>query len=204
MTPSVNMLVTITVHVNKFFNVNTKCRLKKASQCDIPRNRPYFSISTDDGKPMNDPNLIQNVQQICDAIRHCRTLGLIAVAAASGKVTLELPYSPSIVGNPETGVIHGGALTTLMDSACGFAVHMSLEKAEICPTLDLRIDYMTAAEPNRSVFGAAEVYRITRHVIFVRGVAYQSSLSEPVAHCVATFMRISEPRFPNLDGAASK
>jgi uncharacterized protein (TIGR00369 family) len=145
---------------------------------------------------MNTPDLIKSMQEICDVIRHCKVLGMKAVDASPGRLTLELPYSPAIVGNPETGVIHGGALTTLMDSACGFALHTALEKPEICPTLDLRIDYVTAAEPNRSVFGAAEVYRITRHVIFVRGVAYQSTPSEPVAHCVATFMRISEPRMP--------
>jgi uncharacterized protein (TIGR00369 family) len=145
---------------------------------------------------MNTSDLLQAMQQICDVIRHCRVLGMKAVDAAPGRLTLELPYSAAIVGNPETGVIHGGALTTLMDSACGFALHTALEKSEICPTLDLRIDYVTAAEPHRSVFGAAEVYRITRHVIFVRGVAYQTSPAEPVAHCVATFMRISDPRLP--------
>jgi len=133
---------------------------------------------------MSTQDLLLSTQQICDAIKHCR-----------------VPYSAAIVGNPETGVIHGGALTTLMDSACGFAIPLAMEKMEICPTLDLRIDYVTAAEPNRSVFGAAEVYRITRHVVFVRGVAYQTTPAEPVAHCVATFMRISEPRLPNLDGA---
>jgi len=126
---------------------------------------------------MSTQDLLLSTQQICDAIKHCRVLGLKAVDAGPGRLTLELPYSAAIVGNPETGVIHGGALTTLMDSACGFA------------------------EPNRSVFGAAEVYRITRHVVFVRGVAYQTTPAEPVAHCVATFMRISEPRLPNLDGA---
>jgi len=149
---------------------------------------------------MNPPDLLQAAQQICDAIRHCRVLGLKAIEAAPGRLTLELPYSAAIVGNPETGVIHGGALTALMDSACGFAVPLALGKLESTPTLDLRIDYVTAAEPNRSVFGAAEVYRVTRHVVFVRGIAYQSTPEEPVAHCVATFMRIGELRPANQEG----
>lgn len=148
---------------------------------------------------MTTQDLLQTAQHICDSIRHCKVLNLRAVSAQRGRLVLELPYSRQIIGNPETGVIHGGALTTLMDSACGFVMQLGLETPEMCPTLDLRIDYVTAAEPDRSVFGAAEVYRITRHVIFVRGVAYQTSPEEPVAHCVATFMRISEPRFPNAD-----
>jgi len=55
-------------------------------------------------------------------------------------------------------------------------------------TLDLRIDYMRAAEPDKAVFGHAEVYRTTRNVLFARGVAYQDSIDKPVAHCTATFM----------------
>lgn len=146
---------------------------------------------------MSTQDLLAQAQTICDTIRHCKVLNLRAISAQPGRLVLELPYSPHIIGNPETGIIHGGALTTLMDSACGFAVPLALEKFEVCPTLDLRIDYVTAAEPNKSVFGAAEVYRVTRHVVFVRGVAYQSSPDEPVAHCVATFMRISDPQFPS-------
>ena len=130
---------------------------------------------------------------ITSAIRHCVVLGLKVVSAEKGKLTMELPYSPSIVGNPETGVIHGGALTTLMDSVCGFSVPLALDKLQVCPTLDLRIDYITGATPGQSVYGSAEVYRVTNNVVFVRGVAWQTSPDNPIANCVATFMRIDAP-----------
>jgi uncharacterized protein (TIGR00369 family) len=94
------------------------------------------------------------------------------------------------VGNPDSGVIHGGALTTLMDTTCGFVIPISLEQFSICPTLDLRIDYMTAAQPNKSIFGRSELYRVTENVIFSRGIAYQDNIDKPIAHCVATFMRL--------------
>ncbi len=121
-------------------------------------------------------------------IRHNKTLGLEVVDMQKGSVELKLPYSDEIVGNPETGVISGGALTTLMDNACGFAAISALEDAAIAPTLDLRIDYMRAAKPGEAVFGYAEVYRTTRNVLFARGIAYQGDRDKPVAHCSATFM----------------
>ena len=124
------------------------------------------------------------------AVRHCQVLNIQLVSASNGQLTLELPYSKHIVGNPDSGVIHGGALTTLMDTTCGFVIPISLEQFSICPTLDLRIDYMTAAQPNKSVFGRSELYRVTENVIFSRGIAYQDNIDKPIAHCVATFMRL--------------
>ena len=124
-------------------------------------------------------------------LKHCKVLGIEVVALDEGRLVLSLPYSNAIIGNPDTGVIHGGALTTLMDTACGFAAVSALDEFSIAPTLDLRIDYMGAAEPGKTVLGEAEVYRVSDNIIFARGMAYHEGRRErPIAHCTATFMRI--------------
>jgi acyl-coenzyme A thioesterase PaaI-like protein len=51
---------------------------------------------------------------------------------------------------------------------------------------------MGVARPGESVFGRAEVYRVTDNVVFSRGTAYQSEEDRPIAHCVATFMRLGK------------
>ncbi len=105
-------------------------------------------------------------------------------------LTLRLPYSQAIIGNPESGVVHGGAITTLMDTTCGISTVCVLPDFEICPTLDLRIDYMHPAEPHKDVYGFAECYRVTPNVIFTRGFAYQDDPGQPIAHVVGAFMRM--------------
>jgi uncharacterized protein (TIGR00369 family) len=133
------------------------------------------------------------VMQVVSDIKHCQQLGITALEAGNGRLKLALPYSESIIGNPETGVIHGGALTTLMDTACGFAAVLGLDKPSIAPTLDLRIDYMRSATPGKTVIGEAIAYRVTSSVIFARGTAYhEDDPDSPIAHCSASFMRISE------------
>ncbi|AFY20984.1 thioesterase superfamily protein [Pseudomonas sp. UW4] len=126
------------------------------------------------------------------ALRHCQVLGLSVHSASNEGLTIVLPYSPQIVGNPETGVIHGGALTSLMDTACGMATLCVLPEFEVCPTLDLRIDYMHAAEPHKDVYGFAQCYRVTTDVIFARGFAYQDDPGQPIAHVMGTFMRMGK------------
>ncbi len=51
---------------------------------------------------------------------------------------------------------------------------------------------MHPAEPHKDVFGFAECYRVTPTVIFTRGVAYQTSRDEPIAHVVGAFMRMGK------------
>ncbi|WP_250657805.1 PaaI family thioesterase [Alkalimarinus coralli] len=144
----------------------------------------------------NDPVLLGKVERFVGSLAQCGELGIKPVFAAPNELILELPYSKAIIGNPDTGVIHGGAITTLMDTSSGSVVICGLEEFELCPTLDLRVDYMHAAEPGKPVFAKATCYKITRNIIFTRCLAYQETDEEPVAQCVATFMRIGAEATP--------
>ncbi|MDB5981254.1 MAG: thioesterase [Pseudomonas sp.] len=141
---------------------------------------------------MTENPIFERAVRFVSAIRHCQVLGLRVISADTKGMTLVLPYSPQIVGNPQTGVIHGGALTSLMDSTCGVSILCVLPEFEVCPTLDLRIDYMRPAEPHKDVYGFAECYRVTPDIIFTRGVAYHDDPQQPIAHVVGTFMRLGK------------
>lgn len=117
-----------------------------------------------------------------------RALGIAFVSMEQDRATLKLPYAPELVGDPDTGVIAGGVVTTLLDHTCGQAVWATLEIAGSIATLDLRIDYMRAAEPGRDLYATAHCYRVTRSVAFVRATAYDDDPADPVATAQAAFM----------------
>lgn len=50
---------------------------------------------------------------------HGTLLGMEIVSAGNDRATLRVPYSAALVGDPASGVLHGGAITTLLDSASG-------------------------------------------------------------------------------------
>lgn len=145
---------------------------------------------------MNDETRFSRVSRFIGTLRHCQHLGIRALSATENELVVELPYSDAIVGNPETGVIHGGAITTLMDTASGSVVICALPEFELCPTLDLRVDYMRAAEPGHPVYARARVYRVTSNIIFTRCETYQDDPEQTIAHCVGTFMRIGPEGTP--------
>lgn len=119
---------------------------------------------------------------------HNDALGIRIVSISSNEVVFELPYDHKLVGNPDTGTLHGGAITALLDGCSGFAVFASLPRLVPIATLDLRIDYLKPAEPGKSVFGKATCYKLTRNVAFTRAVAYQDDVDNVIAHSVGTFM----------------
>jgi acyl-coenzyme A thioesterase PaaI-like protein len=79
-------------------------------------------------------------------------------------------------------------VTTLLDHACGQAVFAALGEPGTIATLDLRIDYMRAAEPGKALFCRAHCYKLTRSVAFVRASAYDDQVDDPVATAQAAFM----------------
>ena len=123
-------------------------------------------------------------------VPHNQALGLAMIALEDGEARVRLPYSLDLVGNPETGVLHGGPISTLMDACCGAAVFMKLPSPVPIATLDLRIDYLRPATARQDVLAHAVCFRLTRNVAFVRGVAYHADSGEddPIASAAGAFM----------------
>src|SRR3990167_9516191 len=105
---------------------------------------------------MSNTLILEQAQRFLAALRHCQVLGLQVHDASPLGLTLRLPYSRQIVGDPESGVIHGGGVSSLMDTPCGLSTVFALAEFEGCPPLHLRIDNIHPAEPNKVVFGFAE------------------------------------------------
>ena len=141
---------------------------------------------------MSDSTLMPMAERFLSALKHCQLLQMRVAKADADGMTLIMPWSAAIVGNPQTGAVHGGALTTLMDTTCGMATLCVLPRFEVCPTLDLRIDYMHPAEAGKPIYGHAQCYRVTRDVIFTRGSAYQDDPDQPICQVVGTFMRLGQ------------
>ncbi|MFC4294389.1 PaaI family thioesterase [Novosphingobium tardum] len=106
---------------------------------------------------------------------------------------LQLPWREDLVGNPDTGVLASGPIVSLLDNVTSMSVWTLRKAFQPQVTLDLRIDYMRAATPGKTVVARGECYQMRRNVAFVRGLAHDGDPADPVAHAVGTFMLVEGP-----------
>lgn len=123
-----------------------------------------------------------------DTIPQNKALGLQVVAVRKGVATMRMEWQPHLVGNLQTGVLFGGALTTMIDACCGLAVGTMLTEPSPFATLDLRIDYIKPATPRQAVITEATCYKLTSNVAFTRAVAHHGDPDDPIASSAGTFM----------------
>ncbi len=126
-------------------------------------------------------------RQFIEAIPHARALGMQLSDIGNGTAVISMPYDEKLIGDPKTGVIHGGAVSAVMDTCCGAAVMSHPSAPGGTATIDLRIDYMRAATPGQTITTTATCFHITRSVAFVKATAVDDDVENPVAMATGSF-----------------
>ena len=118
---------------------------------------------------------------------YAKALGMRYVSSTADRGTILLPWREDLVGIDGTDILSPGAVTALIDHACGLAIMVSTSFGASAATLDLRIDHMRPAAPRASVTCSAHVYRATRTIAFLRAEAWDVTRDDPVAAAQAAF-----------------
>ncbi len=133
------------------------------------------------------PDKTEAARRFLRVLPLCCALGMEVVEAGDGWVLTSLDYDPRFVGDPATGVLHGGVVTALLDTSGGASVLLHPAGSVSTATIDLRIDYLRPAEPGQRLFARAECYRMTRTIAFVRAHAWTRSPEDVVATMAGAF-----------------
>lgn len=156
----------------------------------MPDDAPEDRSAPASADPMPpDPEVRARIaRQFIEAIPHARALGMSLEAIGGGRAVISMPWDSRLVGDPRTGVIHGGAVSALMDTCGGAAVMSHPEAPAGTATIDLRIDYMRPAAPGQRITAEAVCYHVTRSVAFVRATAADEEGGRgPVASATGAF-----------------
>ncbi|TCP41283.1 PaaI family thioesterase [Rhodovulum marinum] len=134
-----------------------------------------------------DDDKARIARQFIEMIPHSRALNMRVDEIGAGLAVISMPYDERLVGDPQSGVIHGGAVSALLDTCGGAAVMSHPDAPAGTATIDLRIDYMRAASPGQRITARAQCYHVTRSVAFVRATATDEDRENPVATAAGAF-----------------
>lgn len=122
-----------------------------------------------------------------DAAPFAEWMGITELSSGQGEVVLHLPPRAEI--NNRRGVVHGGALATLLDSAMSRAARTIADGMELGGTIDLHVQFMQPATGTLIAKGTVE--SSTRTLAFCRGEV-RDEANTLVATGIAT-LRLRRP-----------
>ncbi len=97
-----------------------------------------------------------------------RLLGIQGESASAGACVLVLPVRPEFVGDFRRPALHGGVVSSLIDTAGGVAAWSALGPEESVSTVDLTVDYLEPAGLAAPLRASAQLVRKGNRVCHVR------------------------------------
>ncbi|WP_438990515.1 PaaI family thioesterase [Lentibacter sp.] len=118
------------------------------------------------------------------------TLGVEIVSVGAGEVVFEMPFAADFT--QQHGFLHAGAITTVLDSAAGFAALSVMPEAAGVLTIELKSSLMRVAKAARFRFHG-RVLKAGRSVCFAEAVAYglEGEEAVEVARLTGSMMVVS-------------
>ncbi len=72
----------------------------------------------------------------------------------------------------QQGMLHRGAIATLLDTACGLAIFVRLGNMRPIATIDLRVDFIAKPKPGEGVTCNVTCFAVEQSIAYVRGEAF--------------------------------
>jgi uncharacterized protein (TIGR00369 family) len=107
------------------------------------------------------------------------------------ELTVLLPYSEHLVGNPMLPALHGGAVGALMELTALTQLAIASKSTAFPKTIDVGFDYLRSGRP-RDTFARARVVKIGRRIANVQAEAWQSERASPIAMMHGHFLLAEE------------
>ena len=120
-----------------------------------------------------------------------KLIGAELVHIATGEIDIELPFRAELT--QQHGYLHAGVVTTLVDSACGFAAFTLMPADAAVLTVEFKVNLIAPAEGHTMV-ARGRVVRAGRNITVCNGEAWMRTTSgeKQVAQMLATMMTVRE------------
>ena len=129
---------------------------------------------------------LRRIQKAITTVPFARLLGLELEDIASGTATLAVNVRKELTQNQ--GVVHGGAIASLIDTATAFSILSLLAPREKVTTVDLAISYLRPATGGR-LRAVAKVVRAGRRLFVVSAEVFDKH-GKLITTALSTYIKL--------------
>ncbi len=129
---------------------------------------------------------LRRIHKAIKTVPFARFLGLELEDVASGTATLAVKVRKELMQNQ--GVVHGGAIASLIDTATALAIISLLDPKERVSTVDLTISYLRPAKGGR-LKAVAKVVRAGRRLFVVTAEVFDTQ-GKLISTALSTYIKI--------------
>ena len=116
------------------------------------------------------------------------TLGAKIISVEPGKVIIECPWNEGLT--QQHGYFHAGVLTTIVDSACGYAALTMMPEDKEVLSVEFKINFLNPANTSRLI-ATGTVLQAGKTLTICEGVVYDDTNTKLLAKMTATMMAIT-------------
>lgn len=95
------------------------------------------------------PDFEEKVRQSFARQTVMKTIGAIMTRVAAGEVDIEMPFREDL--SQQHGFIHAGIITTLIDSACGYAALTLMPEDAAVLTVEFKVNLLSPARGEKMI-----------------------------------------------------
>jgi uncharacterized protein (TIGR00369 family) len=135
----------------------------------------------------SNEDMLARVRASFDRQGMMTTLGVEVTAVERGKVVMSLGHDERLT--QQHGFLHAGAVTSVLDTACGYAAFSVMPPEAAVLTVSFTVNLMAPAAGERFTI-TGEVVRAGRTLVVCRGEAFADASQRPFAVMQATMTAI--------------
>lgn len=125
-------------------------------------------------------------EPLLDGIPYARFLGL-QTRLSGDEITVVMPYSDHLIGNPMLPALHGGSTAALLEMTAVAQVALSYPRLRLPRPINVTVAYLRTGKPV-DVYARARINRAGRRVAHVQAEAWQEAHDQPIASLTAHFL----------------
>jgi uncharacterized protein (TIGR00369 family) len=117
------------------------------------------------------------------------TLGAEIILIEKGKVIIQCPFHSKL--SQQNDFFHAGVMTSIVDSACGYAAYTMMPNQSDVLTVEFKINFLKPANTN-NIYAIGTVIQAGRKLVICDGIVTNEKQDKVFAKMTATLITINK------------